>query len=132
MRQSYTNACYAYTVSMSLSAPHNVDRQAHEVITVALARECRHRACATKRELDRCTGSLAVHISMADRITSCRMGYQTPAVKSKHFNKYVEGMPSCESKVYAITGTTTGALKSPHCTCVHTRQRMNPSFLSTV
>eukprot|EP00892_Ulva_mutabilis_P004931 jgi/Ulvmu1/280/UM001_0284.1 len=36
------------------------------------------------------------------------MGYKVPEVKSKHFQKYVDQMPSCESKVYAITGTTTG------------------------
>eukprot|EP00892_Ulva_mutabilis_P004919 jgi/Ulvmu1/279/UM001_0283.1 len=36
------------------------------------------------------------------------MGYDIPKVKSKHFDKYVAQMTSCESNVYAITGTTTG------------------------
>eukprot|EP00892_Ulva_mutabilis_P002671 jgi/Ulvmu1/12404/UM009_0051.1 len=36
------------------------------------------------------------------------MSYNVPNATSKHFDKYVAQMPSCQSCVYAITGTTTG------------------------
>jgi len=49
--------------------------------------------------------------------------FKVPDVKSKHFPKYVEQMASCESKVYAITGTTTGT-RQRRCSVDLWRRRM--------
>lgn len=38
------------------------------------------------------------------------MGFKVPEIASKYYGQYVAQMPSCEGMVYAITGTSTGAL----------------------
>lgn len=43
------------------------------------------------------------------------MKYTTPNVPNKHYEKYVDQMPSCEAKTYAITGTTTGTYTASIC-----------------
>lgn len=41
-------------------------------------------------------------------VLHAEMKYTVPNVKNKHYENYVDQMPSCDAKTFAITGTTTG------------------------